>query len=49
MEALKDKFIETRKRTETICSYLETEDFSVQPAVYVSPPKWHLAHTTWFF
>jgi len=25
------------------------EDFSVQPAVFVSPLKWHLAHTTWFW
>lgn len=49
MKTIKDKFIVTRQRTESICLYLETEDFSVQPAVFVSPPKWHLAHTTWFF
>jgi len=28
---------------------LEKEDFVVQPIVDVSPPKWHLGHTTWFF
>ncbi|GAB3112952.1 ergothioneine biosynthesis protein EgtB [Pseudomaricurvus hydrocarbonicus] len=28
---------------------LEVEDTVVQPAAFVSPPKWHLAHTTWFF
>lgn len=28
---------------------LQTEDFVVQPVDFVSPPKWHLAHTTWFF
>ncbi len=28
---------------------MATEDYSVQPIVDVSPPKWHLAHTTWFF
>ncbi|MBK5192678.1 MAG: ergothioneine biosynthesis protein EgtB [Flavobacteriaceae bacterium] len=42
-------FIETRAETEIICSFLETEDYVVQPIVDVSPPKWHLGHTTWFF
>jgi len=28
---------------------LETEDFVVQPIADVSPPKWHIGHTTWFF
>lgn len=46
---LLQSFRETRERTEHICSYLETEDFVVQPVVDVSPPKWHLGHTTWFF
>jgi ergothioneine biosynthesis protein EgtB len=38
-----------RKRTEDICKPLETEDFVVQPIADVSPPKWHIGHTTWFF
>lgn len=42
-------FTETRKKTEQICKPLETEDYVVQPIVDVSPPKWHLGHTTWFF
>lgn len=42
-------FKETRKDSEDICSFLETEDYVVQPIVEVSPPKWHLGHTTWFF
>jgi ergothioneine biosynthesis protein EgtB len=42
-------FIKTRADTEIICSFLETEDYVVQPIVDVSPPKWHLGHTTWFF
>lgn len=42
-------FRNTRKDTEQICSFLETEDYVVQPVVDVSPPKWHLGHTTWFF
>ena len=42
-------FKETRADSERICSFLETEDYVVQPIVDVSPPKWHLGHTTWFF
>ena len=46
---LDKKFKETRLRTERICKPLKTEDYSVQPSIDVSPPKWHLAHSTWFF
>lgn len=42
-------FLDTREYTETICKPLEIEDYVVQPIVDVSPPKWHLGHTTWFF
>ncbi len=42
-------FLETRQHTENICKPLEIEDYVVQPIVDVSPPKWHLGHTTWFF
>ncbi|MBS1689227.1 MAG: ergothioneine biosynthesis protein EgtB [Bacteroidetes bacterium] len=38
-----------RQRSEQICKPLKTEDYVVQPVVDVSPPKWHLGHTTWFF
>ncbi|CAM4394947.1 ergothioneine biosynthesis protein EgtB [Zobellia roscoffensis] len=44
-----DFFLETREHTENICRPLEIEDYVVQPIVDVSPPKWHLGHTTWFF
>jgi len=47
--ALITKFKTTRNATEEICKPLEIEDYSVQPIVDVSPPKWHLAHSTWFF
>lgn len=38
-----------RQLTESICKPLQKEDYVVQPVVDVSPPKWHLGHTTWFF
>lgn len=43
------RYKEVRQRTEKICSYLQTEDYVVQPVVDVSPPKWHIGHVTWFF
>ncbi|WP_350292844.1 ergothioneine biosynthesis protein EgtB [uncultured Croceitalea sp.] len=48
-DSLLEFFLETRAHSETICTPLETEDYVVQPVVDVSPPKWHLGHTTWFF
>ena len=38
-----------RAFTERLCETLQTEDFVVQSTEDVSPTKWHLAHTTWFF
>ncbi|WP_420421109.1 ergothioneine biosynthesis protein EgtB [Simkania sp.] len=38
-----------RKQTLDICQNLQVEDFVLQSMEDVSPPKWHLAHTTWFF
>src|SRR5690606_8748500 len=46
---LLEQFQRIRKRTEAICAPLQTEDYVVQPVIDVSPPKWHLGHTTWFF
>ncbi len=43
------RFKAVRDRTVVICAPLKVEDHVVQPVAYVSPPKWHLAHTTWFF
>ena len=47
--SLINQYIAVRNATESICSPLETEDFVLQPLVDVSPPKWHLGHSTWFF
>src|SRR3954466_1480810 len=38
-----------RSYTEKLCEPLETEDYIPQPIVDVSPPRWNIAHTTWFF
>lgn len=38
-----------RRLSETLCEPLEIEDYGVQSMADVSPPKWHLAHTSWFF
>ena len=46
---LLDRFKNCRQQTEKICAPLEVEDFVPQPIPEVSPPKWHLAHSTWFF
>src|SRR6476661_4573685 len=43
------QFLDTRLQTEALCAPLEIEDYVVQPVVDVSPPKWHLAHTSWFW
>jgi ergothioneine biosynthesis protein EgtB len=45
----KERFLEIRHQTESICKSLKPEDVSIQPVEFVSPVKWHLAHTTWFF
>lgn len=47
-DALAD-FEQVRQRSRSLVAPLEVEDFGVQPMADASPPKWHLAHTTWFF
>ncbi len=42
-------FRKVRARTEELFEPLSTEDHLAQPKMDISPPKWHLAHTTWFF
>lgn len=46
---LLEQYISVRQHSVKICASLKTEDYVVQPIVDVSPPKWHLGHTTWFF
>lgn len=49
MDSYLSRYNKVRKHTEDICIPLKTEDYVAQPIADVSPPKWHLAHTTWFF
>lgn len=48
-EKLLKQFQTVRQATLAICSHIENEDFVVQPNPEVSPPKWHLGHTSWLF
>ena len=47
--ALAARYRTARTRTERLCAPLEPEDYQLQSMPECSPPKWHLAHTTWFF
>jgi ergothioneine biosynthesis protein EgtB len=49
LEGLLGRFHQIRNFTDALCSGLEPEDYVVQSMPDVSPTKWHLAHTTWFF
>lgn len=46
---LLDRYHSIRRQSFNICAPLQTEDYVAQPVPFVSPPKWHLGHTTWFF
>ncbi len=47
--ALDQRYREVRSLSETLCDSLEIEDYVIQTMPDVSPTRWHLAHTTWFF
>lgn len=46
---MRETYLNVRNHTTSICKNLEPEDYVLQPIQDVSPAKWHLAHTTWFF
>jgi ergothioneine biosynthesis protein EgtB len=47
--SIADLYSEVRARTLEIVAPLEIEDYVVQTAEFMSPPRWHLGHTSWFF
>src|SRR5712664_2675212 len=40
---------QVRARTIEIVTPLEIEDYVIQTAEFMSPPRWHIGHTSWFF
>jgi len=47
--AIADLFRYVRARTMQIVAPLEIEDYVIQTAEFMSPPRWHIGHTSWFF
>lgn len=48
-EDILDYYYRVRHDSDMLCEPLEIEDYGIQTMPEVSPPKWHLAHTSWFF
>ena len=48
-ESLADLYLSVRARTLEIVAPLEIEDYMIQTAEFMSPPRWHIGHTSWFF
>jgi ergothioneine biosynthesis protein EgtB len=48
-KAMAARYKAIRRHSSELSRPLTVEDHVVQPVPFVSPPKWHLAHTTWFF
>ncbi len=47
--AERDRFEAIRHQTESLAANLTPEDQAIQSMPEISPTKWHLAHTSWFF
>jgi len=46
---LSELYRRVRARTMRIVAPLEIEDYVIQTAEFMSPPRWHVGHTSWFF
>lgn len=44
-----DKYKKVREKSIQLTENLSKEEMTVQPSAEVSPIKWHLGHTSWFF
>ncbi len=47
--SIADLYQQVRARTLEIVAPLEIEDYVIQTAEFMSPPRWHIGHTSWFF
>src|SRR2546421_4120334 len=48
-DSIADLYQSVRARTLEIVAPLEIEDYVIQTAEFMSPPRWHIGHTSWFF
>src|SRR6184192_2622756 len=48
-ESIAGLYEQVRARTLEIVAPLEIEDYVIQTAEFMSPPRWHIGHTSWFF
>jgi ergothioneine biosynthesis protein EgtB len=49
LPSIADLYQQVRARTLEIVAPLEIEDYVIQTAEFMSPPRWHIGHTSWFF
>jgi len=47
--SIAELYQQVRARTMQIVTPLEIEDYVIQTAEFMSPPRWHIGHTSWFF
>lgn len=43
------RYRQVRHESEALCEPLENDDYQLQSILLTNPPKWHLAHVSWFF
>ncbi|MBK1650043.1 ergothioneine biosynthesis protein EgtB [Rhabdochromatium marinum] len=48
-ESLVQRYAQVRAFSAQLCEPLAIEDYGLQTTAEASPPKWHLAHVSWFF